>query len=99
VDVSDGSSGDRVQKEELLHLHMLFVHVKKYYESATSEEVSTERYDTLHISPVHIHKNKKSHKEAILVLGQEIVDHIRHIQKPPQMGFAEMVTHEIAVEN
>ncbi len=88
-----------MQKEELLHLHMLFVHVKKYYETATSEEVPTERYDTLHISPVHIHKNKKSHKEAILILGQEIVDHIRQHQKPQPMGFTDMVTHEIAVEN
>ncbi len=91
--------GDRVQKEELLHLHMLFVHVKKYYETTTSEEVSTERYDTLHISPVHIHKNKRSHKEAILVLGQEIVDHIRQQQKPPVVGFTDMVAPEIAVEN
>ncbi len=74
--------GDRVQKEELLHLHMLFVHVKKYYELTTSEEVPTDQYDTLHISPVHIHKNKRSHKEAILVLGQEIVDHIKQQQKP-----------------
>ena len=78
---------------------MLFVHVKKYYENTTSEEVPTERYDTLHISPVHIHKNKKSHKEAILVLGQEIVDHIKQHQKPQTIGFADMVTHEIAVEN
>lgn len=78
---------------------MLFVHVKKYYESATSEEVPTEQYDTLHISPVHIHKNKKSHKEAILILGQEIVDHIRQQQQPPIMGFTDMITPEIAVEN
>lgn len=78
---------------------MLFVHVKKYYETTNSEEVPTEQYDTLHISPVHIHKNKRSHKEAILVLGQEIVDHIRQQQKPHVVGFAEMVTPEIAVEN
>ena len=92
-------SGDRVQKEELLHLHMLFVHVKKYYENVTSEEVPTDHYDTLHISPVHIHKNKKSHKEAILVLGQEIVDHIRQHKTPPHIGFSDMITPEIAVEN
>ncbi|QXO94875.1 UPF0058 family protein [Methanospirillum purgamenti] len=65
-----------MQKEELLHLHMLFIHVRKYYETITNEEIPTERYNTLHISPVHIHKNKKAHKEAILVLGEEIVDHI-----------------------
>ncbi|WP_319538382.1 UPF0058 family protein [uncultured Methanospirillum sp.] len=91
--------GDRVQKEELLHLHMLFVHVKKYYELTTSEEVPTDQYDTLHISPVHIHKNKRSHKEAILVLGQEIVDHIKQQHKPQLIGFTDMVTPEIAVEN
>ncbi|WP_300035964.1 UPF0058 family protein [Methanospirillum sp.] len=89
-----------MQKEELLHLHMLFVHVKKYYETTTSEEVPTDQYDTLHISPVHIHKNKRSHKEAILVLGQEIVDHIKMQQhKPSMVGFTDMVTPEIAVEN
>lgn len=91
--------GDRVQKEELLHLHMLFIHVRKYYETITNEEIPTERYNTMHISPVHIHKNKKSHKEAILVLGQEIVDHIN--QKPAVLSFShEMSTStEIAVEN
>lgn len=91
--------GDRVQKEELLHLHMLFIHVRKYYETITNEEIPTERYNSLHISPVHIHKNKKSHKEAILVLGQEIVDHIG--RKPAMLSFFhEMSTpSEIAVEN
>jgi hypothetical protein len=65
-----------VQKEELLHLHMLMVHIKKYYEGITNEEIGTDRYNTLQISPVHIHKDKKAHKEALLVLGEEIVDHI-----------------------
>jgi hypothetical protein len=78
---------------------MLFVHVKKYYENVSSDEIPTERYDTLHISPVHIHKNKKSHKEAILILGQEIVDHIKLQKTPPVIGFTDMVTPEIAVEN
>lgn len=91
--------GDRVQKEELLHLHMLFIHVRKYYETITSEEIPTERYNTLHITPVHIHKNKKSHKEAILVLGQEIVDHIG--RKPAMLNFPHEIStpSEIAVEN
>ncbi|NLV27672.1 MAG: metal-binding protein [Methanomicrobiales archaeon] len=91
--------GDRVQKEELLHLHMLFIHVRKYYETITQEEIPTERYDLMHISPVHIHKNKKSHKEAILVLGQEIVTHIN--QKPAVLNFTHEIstTNEIAVEN
>jgi len=91
--------GDRVQKEELLHLHMLFIHVRKYYETITNEEIPTDRYKSLNITPVHIHKNKKSHKEAILILGQAIVAHIT--RKPAMLGFShEMATpSEIAVEN
>jgi len=67
-----------VQKEELLHLHMLFIHVKKYYETLKNDEIPTGRYNSLDISPVHIHKNKKCHMEAILVLGEEIVSHLKN---------------------
>ena len=66
-----------MQKEELLHLHMLMVHIKKFYESTTGESIDTSRYVGLEVSPVHIHKNKKSHKEALLVLGEEIVGRMR----------------------
>jgi hypothetical protein len=91
--------GDRVQKEELLHLHMLLIHVRKYYETINNEEISTERYNTLHISPVHIHKNKQSHKEAILVLGQELVDHLNR-KTVPTLGYSsDMVASEITAEH
>jgi len=75
------AEGERVQKEELLHLHMLMIHIKKYYEGITNEEIHTDRYESLEISPVHIHKDKKAHKDALLTLGEEIVSHIhgRHI--------------------
>ena len=78
---------------------MLFVHVKKYYETTTNDEVPTDRYNTLHISPVHIHKNKKSHKEAILILGQEIVDHIKQHKSPLLEYGSDMSSTEIAAEN
>ncbi len=61
---------------------MLLVHIKKYYEGTTGEEVPTDQYDALHISPVHIHKNKISHKKAILALGDEVVHHIRSHHDP-----------------
>ncbi len=67
-----------MQKEELLHLHMLMIHIKKYYEGVSNEEIGTERYNSLEISPVHIHKDKKAHKDALLTLGDEIVSHIHH---------------------
>ncbi|MCX6686564.1 MAG: UPF0058 family protein [Methanoregula sp.] len=76
-----------MQKEELLHLHMLMIHIKKYYEGITNEEIPTERYNSLTISPVHIHKDKKAHKEALLVLGDEIVHHI-HGQRVPVITYS-----------
>lgn len=62
-----------MQKEELLHLHMLMVQIKKYYESVSNNTVPTEEYDALSISPIHIHKNKNLHRVALLTLGNEIV--------------------------
>lgn len=55
---------------------MLLIHIKKYYENITGEEIPTEKYSSLFVSPVHIHKNKVLHKKAILTLGAEIVQHI-----------------------
>ena len=62
-----------MQKEELLHLHMLMVQIKKYYESVSGNSVPTDEYDALSISPIHIHKNKNVHRVALLTLGSEIV--------------------------
>ena len=87
-----------MQKEELLHLHMLLIHVKKYYENLTSDEIFTDRYNALTISPVHIHKNKVLHKKAILTLGDEIVSHIRgHRPSVVEMS-PEAVTGRVAAE-
>lgn len=78
---------------------MLMIHIKKYYEGITNEEISTNRYNSLTISPVHIHKDKKAHKEALLVLGDEIVTHIHehrvHVAAYPQ----ESVTRGIVAEH
>jgi hypothetical protein len=87
--------GENVQKEELLHLHMLLVHVKKYYEKSRGGEITTSAYDALGISPVHIHKNKICHKKAILTLGEEIVQHLRQ-QQPPMVEFS--TKEKVAVE-
>ncbi|HJJ28583.1 MAG TPA: UPF0058 family protein [Methanocorpusculum sp.] len=71
-----------MQKEELIHLHMLMVQVKKYYESVSDNKVNTEEYDALSISPIHIHKNKNLHRVALLTLGNEIVAEMRASSKP-----------------
>ena len=88
---------DCVQKEELLHLHMLMIHIKKYIENVTNQEISAKGYQTLEISPVHIHKNKKCHKDAILALGDEIVSHI-HSRNQLLNVRSDMVPEKVAVE-
>jgi len=94
---NDVKKGDSVQKEELLHLHMLMIHIKKYYEGITNDEIPTKHYSSLAISPVHIHKNKKCHKDAILALGDEIVSHI-HGQRAVVKVTSEMAPEKVAVE-
>ena len=91
--------GDSVQKEELLHLHMLMIHIKKYYEGVTSEEIGTDRYNSLEISPVHIHKDKKAHKDALLTLGDEIVTHIHGHRLPVVNYSSETASTKVAAEH
>jgi hypothetical protein len=79
---------------------MLLVHIKRYYENATGEEISAEKYSSLYVSPVHIHKNKVLHKKAILTLGEEIVQHIHRHEANAVVGFApEVRTEQVAVQH
>lgn len=88
-----------MQKEELLHLHMLLIQIKKYYESLNGEEIITEKYSSLLVSPVHIHKNKVLHKKAILTLGEEIVQHI-HMREMNNVEFlSEASSGRVAIEH
>jgi hypothetical protein len=78
---------------------MLMIHIKKYYEGITNEEIRTERYNSLEISPVHIHKDKKAHKDALLTLGDEIVTHI-HGEPLPVVNYShESATAKVAAEH
>lgn len=78
---------------------MLLVHIKKYYESTTGEEIATAKYSSLYVSPVHIHKNKVLHKKAILTLGEEIVHHI-HAHHTAVMEFTpEVRTEQVAAHH
>jgi len=88
-----------MQKEELLHLHMLLVHIRKFTEMITGTEIPAENYDAMNISPVHIHKNKVMHKRAILTLTSEIVTHLRN-QRNAMISYAsETSCKEVAAEH
>ena len=88
-----------MQKEELLHLHVLMIHIKNYYERITNEEIQTKRYTSLGISPFHIHKDKNAHRDALLTLADEIVSHI-HVRPRPVVNYSsEAALQKIAAEN
>ncbi len=78
---------------------MLMIHIKKYYETITNEEIPTKRYNSLEISPVHIHKNKKCHKDAILALGEEIVTHLRNSQMLRVGYSSKAASEQVAAEH
>ena len=88
-----------MQKEELLHLHVLMIHIKKYYEGITNEEIPTEHYTSLEISPLHIHRDKNAHKNALLALGDDIVSYI-HGRPLPVVNYSpEVALQKVAAEN
>ena len=75
-----------MQKEELIHLHILMMQIKKCCESFSNNEIPSERYNALDISPFHIHKEKNAHKIALLTLSEEVVTHL-HKQSMQVMNY------------
>jgi hypothetical protein len=75
------------------------IHIKKYYEYITNDEIPSERYNSLEISPVHIHKDKKAHKDALLTLGDEIVTYI-HRQSMHVVNYSlDIASTKVAAEH
>jgi len=71
-----------VNKQALVHLHALMIHFKNFYEETTNDEIHTDLYDSLEISPIHLHRYKQAHREALLTLGAEIVIHLHNLKQP-----------------
>jgi hypothetical protein len=61
-----------MKKEELIQIHMLLAQFKKYCEE-NGVNGDFRRYNALRISPFQVHSSKDEHKQAILVLGNELV--------------------------
>ena len=61
-----------MKKEELVHLHLLLAQLKKYYEE-NGVDGAFAKYNELGISPFQVHRSKEEHKQAVFVLGTELV--------------------------
>jgi len=57
-----------MEKEELIHLHMLLAQFKKYCEDE-GLNCDFSKYNNLNISPFQVHRSKEEHKQAIFFLG------------------------------
>ncbi|NQE46084.1 hypothetical protein C5S31_08700 [ANME-1 cluster archaeon GoMg2] len=61
-----------MKKEELVHLHLLLAQLKKYCE-LEGMNCDFTRYNELEITPFQVHRSKDDHKQAVFVLGNELV--------------------------
>ena len=82
-----------------MHLHMLMFHIKLYLEGITNVEICIDRYNSLNISPIHVHKDKNAHKNALLTLGDEIVSHIYDRPIPVVNYSSEAALQTVAAEH
>lgn len=60
-----------MHKDELIQLHALMAQIKKHFEHMGIEDEFSE-YNSLAISPLHVHRSKAEHKHAIFVLGNDL---------------------------
>ena len=62
-----------MQKDELIQMHTLLCQIKNHLQSTgIAPEDSFEEYESLGVSPVHVHRSKGEHKRAIFLLGKEL---------------------------
>jgi len=61
-----------MKKEELVHLHLLLAQLKKHCEE-NGVGCDFAKYNDLNISPFQVHRSKEEHKQAVFVLGTELV--------------------------
>lgn len=60
-----------MHKDELIQLHTLMAQMKSILEEKGFTNAFS-AYDSLAISPVHVHRSKAEHKLAIFVLGNTL---------------------------
>ncbi|APH38710.1 MULTISPECIES: UPF0058 family protein [Methanohalophilus] len=94
-----------MHKDELIQLHTLMAQIKRYLEDQGVEH-DFEDYNSLSISPVHIHRSKAEHKHAIFILGNHLAsiiseDEISSVSRTSirMQEFAERSGHGVSHSN
>lgn len=60
-----------MHKDELIQLHTLMAQIKRHFEYM-GMDYEFRHYNSLAISPLHVHRSKAEHKQAIFVLGNDL---------------------------
>ncbi|MFB6284073.1 MAG: UPF0058 family protein [Halobacteria archaeon] len=64
-----------MKKDTLIQLHNLMAEIKdEMVERNEVSEEEIEKYEELNVSPIHVHRSKQKHKQAVFVLGELIAD-------------------------
>ncbi len=84
-----------MHKDELIQLHTLMAQIKRHFEHMGMNN-SFNEYNSLSISPLHVHRSKAEHKHAIFVLGNDIASALSQ-DDISGMGRTSERMHELAV--
>jgi len=94
-----------MHQAELIQLHTLMAQIQRYLEDQGVEH-DFEDYNSLSISPVHIHRSKAEHKHAIFILGNHLAsiiseDEISSVSRTSirMQEFAERSGHRVSHSN
>jgi hypothetical protein len=72
-----------MKKEELMQIHFLLAQFKKCCEE-NGFNCDFRNYNALHISPFQVNNSKEEHKQAIFVLGTELVSSLAANSNPDE---------------
>ncbi|MFP4038573.1 MAG: UPF0058 family protein [Candidatus Nanohaloarchaea archaeon] len=65
-----------MRKQELVHIHGLLDSVRKHYDQESDQTIGPSKYIERGVLPTSLHKSKTDHKDAVLELGNSIVQEI-----------------------
>jgi hypothetical protein len=63
-----------VQKEEIIQLHSFLFQVRLHFEEIIGQSDMFSAYDSLHVSPHHVHKSKEKQETALIELCKCLSD-------------------------
>jgi hypothetical protein len=61
-----------MRKQELIHLHSLFVEIQRHYEREEDFSIGLSEYESMEVDTSSIHRQKSEHQRAVLALSEAI---------------------------